>query len=239
MSLALMRQQLQELLSSELWESAELLGGFLLSASADGGGAVPPGERAQDLALFADALLGKREHRRALEYYRRAIQLSRLVPISPVAATPSASGAGGVAITAANGGGTRTGQGDGGEGKGASAGGGGRGGRARMGAGVGTVNTPELAGVEPATPGAPLTPAQPQRPGEGPDSSLITPNPIVGYGGGGLGARFAATPAPAVGTPASRARTAAAAAAAAGGSGASGAAATGAAATSGGSYPKP
>ena len=40
-----MRGQMEELVAAELWDSAEILGGFLCSASADGD-SVPPADRA-------------------------------------------------------------------------------------------------------------------------------------------------------------------------------------------------
>ena len=78
-----LRAQVESLLADELWDSAETLGGLLAShaqsrhADAEG---VPAGERAACVALFADALLGKREHRRALHHYARALELNRLAP---------------------------------------------------------------------------------------------------------------------------------------------------------------
>ena len=110
-----MRSQLEDLVAHELWDSAEILGGFLVSASADGADGVTPGERAQHLALLADALMGKREHRRALQYYRQALQFNRLGPrVVPGAgaATPGGAavggggGARGASVSVAGGGGT-------------------------------------------------------------------------------------------------------------------------------------
>ena len=78
-----LRAQVESLLADELWDSAETLGGLLAShaqsrhADAEG---LPAGERAACVALFADALLGKREHRRALHHYARALELNRLAP---------------------------------------------------------------------------------------------------------------------------------------------------------------
>ena len=80
-----LRAQVESLLADELWDSAETLGGLLAShaqsrhADAEG---VPAGERAACVALFADALLGKREHRRALHHYASALELNRLAPLA-------------------------------------------------------------------------------------------------------------------------------------------------------------
>ena len=76
-----MRAQMEDLVANELWESAETLGGMLLAASSSPTHA-DCGDHARDLALFADALYGKREHRRALHYYRQALQLNRLAPLN-------------------------------------------------------------------------------------------------------------------------------------------------------------
>ena len=80
-----LRAQVESLLADELWDSAETLGGLLAShaqsrhADAEG---LPAGERAACVALFADALLGKREHRRALHHYASALELNRLAPLA-------------------------------------------------------------------------------------------------------------------------------------------------------------
>ena len=75
---------MERLLAAEMWESAEALGGFLCSASPR----IPPdavasAERARHLALFGDALLGKGEHRRALNAFRQALSVNRLAPKVP------------------------------------------------------------------------------------------------------------------------------------------------------------
>ena len=78
-----LRARVESLLADELWDSAETLGGLLAShaqsrhADAEG---VPAGERAACVALFADVLLGKGEHRRAVHHYARALELNRLAP---------------------------------------------------------------------------------------------------------------------------------------------------------------
>ena len=65
-----LREKVESLLLDELWDSAETLGGLL--ATSTGVDGCHPGERAAHVALFADALLGKREFRRALHHYARA-----------------------------------------------------------------------------------------------------------------------------------------------------------------------
>ena len=75
---------MERLLAAEMWESAEALGGFLCSASPRlPPDAVASAERARHLALFGDALLGKGEHRRALNAFRQALSVNRLAPKVP------------------------------------------------------------------------------------------------------------------------------------------------------------
>lgn len=73
------REQMLFLLEQNLYDSAEILGCFLMSAigsSAD----LSPTARAENLILFADALYGKKEYRRALNIYRQALQQCRVSP---------------------------------------------------------------------------------------------------------------------------------------------------------------
>ncbi|CAI5956673.1 unnamed protein product [Closterium sp. NIES-64] len=100
-----MRENLAYLLDQRLYESAEILGSFLVSAAAPGSD-VPAISRAENLVLYADALFGRQEFRRALNLYRQAQQLckvaghaggsSRTVPGSPatVAGTVASAGLG-------------------------------------------------------------------------------------------------------------------------------------------------
>ena len=88
-----LRAQVEALIADQLWDSAALLGGFLASAN-DPSDPTSPGERAAHVALYADALFGKGEHRRAMHFYRQALQLNRLAPVpvvSAAVATPGAS----------------------------------------------------------------------------------------------------------------------------------------------------
>jgi len=73
---------MERLLAAEMWESAEALGGFLCSATG-GPDALASAERARHLALLGDALLGKGEHRRALNAFRQALSVNRLAPKVP------------------------------------------------------------------------------------------------------------------------------------------------------------
>lgn len=79
-------------MADQLWDSAALLGGFLASAN-DPSDATPPVERAAHVSLYADALFGKGEHRRALHFYRQALQLNRLAPVPAVSAAVATPGA--------------------------------------------------------------------------------------------------------------------------------------------------
>ena len=88
-----LREKVESLLLDELWDSAETLGGLL--ATSTGVDGCHPGERAAHVALFADALLGKREFRRALHHYARALELNRLAPhlgVLPETKTPAPMG---------------------------------------------------------------------------------------------------------------------------------------------------
>ena len=88
-----LRAQVESLLKDELWDSAETLGGLLATSTVVDG--LHPGERAAHVSLFADALLGKREFRRALHHYARALELNRLAPtggVHPEAETPTPMG---------------------------------------------------------------------------------------------------------------------------------------------------
>ena len=62
-----MRVKLAELNALGLYESAEILGNFLISAR--GASACPPAQRSADLALFADALVGLGRVRRSYFTY--------------------------------------------------------------------------------------------------------------------------------------------------------------------------
>ena len=62
-----------ELISAEVYDSAEILGNFLLSTLSTAN-AVPPSARVEFLVTYARALVGKGEHVRAITYYRHALQ---------------------------------------------------------------------------------------------------------------------------------------------------------------------
>ena len=63
---------LKRLIDDGLFASAEILGSLLLARCDTE--AHPARERGDALALYADALFGKGEHKRARSYYRRAIE---------------------------------------------------------------------------------------------------------------------------------------------------------------------
>lgn len=67
------------LLEQNLFDSAEILGSFLMSATASNNDLAPT-TRAENLILFADALYGKKEYRRALNIYKQALQQCRVNP---------------------------------------------------------------------------------------------------------------------------------------------------------------
>ncbi|KAL3675041.1 hypothetical protein R1sor_024989 [Riccia sorocarpa] len=67
-----LREQMTFLLEQGLFDSAELLGGFLMSATAANSD-LPPSTRAENMILVADALYGKKEYKRALNVYRQAL----------------------------------------------------------------------------------------------------------------------------------------------------------------------
>ena len=77
-----LQAQTRLLLSQELYESAEVVGSLMLCASRSAPqDHLPPtgdGSHTESLALYADALKGKGEFKRALSYYRQAAQRRRV-----------------------------------------------------------------------------------------------------------------------------------------------------------------
>ena len=77
-----LQAQTRLLLSQELYESAEVVGSLMLCASRSAPqDRLPPtgdGSHTESLALYADALKGKGEFKRALSYYRQAAQRRRV-----------------------------------------------------------------------------------------------------------------------------------------------------------------
>jgi hypothetical protein len=67
------------LLEQGLYDSAELLGCFLMCATT-ANSEILPSVRAENMVLLADALYGKKEYRRALNMYRQALQQCRVSP---------------------------------------------------------------------------------------------------------------------------------------------------------------
>ena len=82
MAFAEQARAMKTLLAAEMWDSAEALGGFLCSASG-GSDVAASADHARHLSLLGDALLGKREHRRALNAFRQALSVNRLAPKVP------------------------------------------------------------------------------------------------------------------------------------------------------------
>ena len=74
-----LQQQTCQFALDELWDCAEILGSFLLnlSSKADEAGdlqaVIGPGSHLESLAIYADALKGKGELRRAIDYYKKAL----------------------------------------------------------------------------------------------------------------------------------------------------------------------
>ena len=82
MAFAEQARAMKTLLAAEMWDSAEALGGFLCSASG-GSDVAASADHARHLSLLGDALLGKREHRRAMNAFRQALSVNRLAPKVP------------------------------------------------------------------------------------------------------------------------------------------------------------
>lgn len=74
-----LREQMAFLLDQNLYDSAEILGCFLMSSTISNND-LPAAARAENLILFADALYGKKEYKRALHFYRQALQQCRVGP---------------------------------------------------------------------------------------------------------------------------------------------------------------
>ena len=73
--LAVLHGHVQQLLDDGLFESAELLGGLVLCRSS-----APSPYHAAALELYADALMGKQECRRALAFYHQAEAHRKFAP---------------------------------------------------------------------------------------------------------------------------------------------------------------
>ena len=76
---ATLQARARELCRDELWDSAALLGSFMLSASgrAVSEGRLPasgPGSHLESMVIFATILKGKGETRRAIKYFEQALQ---------------------------------------------------------------------------------------------------------------------------------------------------------------------
>eukprot|EP00898_Chlorokybus_atmophyticus_P007705 jgi/Chlat1/7936/Chrsp68S07367 len=73
---ATLQEQMATLLQQGLYDSAELLGHFLRTAA--NATEAPAGTRAQNTVLLADALVGKKDYKRALSYYRQSLAIIRV-----------------------------------------------------------------------------------------------------------------------------------------------------------------
>jgi hypothetical protein len=83
-----LREQMSFLLEQGLYDSAELLGCFLMCATT-ANSEILPSVRAENMVLLADALYGKKEYRRALVstaisllYMLSSISISLSLPVS-------------------------------------------------------------------------------------------------------------------------------------------------------------
>ncbi|KAG0599369.1 hypothetical protein M758_12G146900 [Ceratodon purpureus] len=85
-SIEVLREQMTFLLEQGLHDSAEMVGNFLMSLVSTNG-ELSPGSRAECMILYGDALYGRKEHRRALNVYRQALQLCRATPKQPMSGT--------------------------------------------------------------------------------------------------------------------------------------------------------
>ncbi|CAM6100971.1 unnamed protein product [Calypogeia fissa] len=74
-----LREQMTNLLGEGLYDSAEMLGCFLMSATTSNND-LPPSVKAENLILFADAVYGRKEYKRALNLYRQALQQCKAIP---------------------------------------------------------------------------------------------------------------------------------------------------------------
>lgn len=85
-----LQQRIKQQLKSELFESAEKLGSFLLcSTRLDNAFGVGEGSHSLSLSLYADALFGKKEYLRSLSYYKQAMQRCKVGPSADGILTPS------------------------------------------------------------------------------------------------------------------------------------------------------
>jgi len=83
------RDQMSLLIDNGLFDSAELLGCFLMSSTTSNSD-MAPSARAENMVLFGDALYGKKEYRRALNVYRQAYQHNKLIPKQSAIASKNA-----------------------------------------------------------------------------------------------------------------------------------------------------
>ncbi|PPS05073.1 hypothetical protein GOBAR_AA15588 [Gossypium barbadense] len=73
------KEQITALLDNALFNSAQLLGSFLVSSSTVNA-ETSPHLKAENLVLLGDALFREREYRRAIHTYKQALQYYKIIP---------------------------------------------------------------------------------------------------------------------------------------------------------------
>ncbi|KDO75097.1 hypothetical protein CISIN_1g0085502mg, partial [Citrus sinensis] len=73
------KEQITALIDQGLYDSAQMLGCFLVSSSAING-ETSPHLKAENLIILGDSLFRDREYRRAIHTYKQALQYYKIVP---------------------------------------------------------------------------------------------------------------------------------------------------------------
>ncbi|XP_042477035.1 anaphase-promoting complex subunit 7 isoform X1 [Macadamia integrifolia] len=74
------KDQITALLDHGLYDSAQMLGCFLVSSSSATNAETSPYVKAENLVLLGDSLYGEKEYRRALYSYKQALQHCKIIP---------------------------------------------------------------------------------------------------------------------------------------------------------------
>ncbi|KAF5206402.1 Anaphase-promoting complex subunit [Thalictrum thalictroides] len=74
------KDQMYSLLDQGLFDSAQMLGSFLVSSSAVNAEGSSPHVKAENLVFLGDALFGEKEYRRAMCTYKQALQHCKILP---------------------------------------------------------------------------------------------------------------------------------------------------------------
>ncbi|PIA44506.1 hypothetical protein AQUCO_01700244v1 [Aquilegia coerulea] len=74
------KDQMSSLLDQGLFDSAQMLGSFLVSSSAVNTETSSPHVKAENLVFLGDALFGEKEYRRAIYTYKQALQHCKILP---------------------------------------------------------------------------------------------------------------------------------------------------------------